>query len=823
MRANVRNATTEPGVAPAVGRGRWRWRRTWALACAVAGASPAVAFVVLHALMPSDGAHLRPGASALAERGAVVSPLGREGGALQEGDLVVAVGGVPLPQFALRLVGGAAPDGAAARGAEPGLADRVAAVRAAWRSGGPLAYDVVRDGAPLRLEVALGPHPLGAVVARTWGTILFALVNLLVLAVVFARRPDHPPAQVLFAGAGALIGATAWSFGLHLGDLVGGTGFWLFQLATVVAFGAYWTSVAHFAAVFPTPLPVARRRSFAPVLYGASLLVVLAHGAVLWARTPDPFARIAGVGAFTGAHAAAFLALALAATFVQYRRSLGAARAQIRWVVLAAWVAGVAGLGLYLLPPLLGAAPVSPNAIGILATAFPIGVAVAVLHHRLFDIDAILNRALVYGALTLAIGAAYVAVVTVLGGAVQVRGGALAGLVAAGVVAILVQPLRTAVQRGVDRLMYGQRDDPAAVLRRLGERLEATLAPDAVLPTLVATVADALRLPYVAIELATAGRVRTAAAFGRPRWPSQRFPLGYRGEPLGHLIVEPRGVDEAFSDGEVALLETIARQAGVAAYALRATEALRRSRERLVAAREEERRRLRRDLHDGVGPALAGLALKLDAASNVVARDADAARRLLHELRGEVEGAITDLRGVVHALRPPALDDLGLVAALREQARARSVGGLVVDLEVPDALPPLPAAVEVAAFRIAQEALTNVVRHASARRCRIVLAVDDALTVTVEDDGVGIARGTPRAGAGPDAESGARSPALEASGVGLSSMRERAVELGGDFAIGMRAGGGTRLVARLPLGTPELEASAAVHATPPHPPEEVPP
>ena len=781
MRAIMTAATARSGVARASGPATARWRRSLALLCAAAGALPAIAFVALHAWLPSDGAHLRPGANAVVERGVVVSPLGRAEQALREGDVVVRVGGVPLREIARGLVGGSVEAGH--ERASPG---GVGLLRYAWRAGSPIVYEVVRDGAPLRVEVALGAHPLAAVVARTWGTVLFALVNLMVVGIVFARRPDRPATQVLFAGAGALVGATAWSFGLHVGDLVLGTGFWLYQVATVVAFGAYWTSVFHFATVFPQPLALARHRAFAPALYGVSLLALAIFLPLLWARTPDPLARIAGLAPFTGAHAAVLLALALVAVAIQFRRApAGAARAQIRWVVLAAWVAGVSGLALYLLPPLLGAPAVSPNAIGILATAFPIGVAVAVLNHRLFDIDALLNRALVYGALTIGIGAAYVAVVTALGSAALVRGGVMPGLVAAGVIAILVQPLRAGVQRAVDRLMYGQRDDPAAVLGQLGERLEATLAPEAVLPTLVATVADALRLPYVAIELLADGRPRTAAAFGRPRHAAERFPLGYRGELLGHLLVEPRDTDEAFNPGEVALLETIARQAGVAAYALRTTAALRRSRERLVAAREEERRRLRHDLHDGVGPALASLTLKLDAAANVLERDPAAARALLHAVRDQVQGAIADLRGVVHALRPPALDDLGLVAALREQTRRIEHEGLGVDFVAPEGLPPLPAAVEVAAFRIAQEALTNVLRHAAARHGRVVVQLDDtALTITVEDDGVGIP---------------AAARTLSA-GVGLRSMRERAAELGGDLEVGPRPGGGTRVVARLPLG-----------------------
>lgn len=785
MRAIMTVAATLTGAARVVGRTAARWRRSVTLACAAAGALPAVVFVALHAWLPSDGAHLRPGTNAVVEHGLVVTPLGREAGTLREGDVVVGVGGVPVRDLARELVGGwvePAPE------AMPSGAREV--LRDAWRAGGPIAYDVVRDGAPLRVEVALGTHPLSAVVARTWGTVVFALVNLVVMAVVFARRPDRSATQVLFAGAGALVGATAWSFGLQVGDLVTGTGFWSYQIATVVAFGAYWTSVFHFAAVFPEPLPLARRRAFAPALYGASLLALAAYVAASWIRTPDPLARIAAIAPFTGAHAAALLALALLAAAVQFRRApAGAARAQIRWVVLAAWVAGVAGLGLYLLPPLLGAPAVSPNAIGILATAFPIGVAVAVLHHRLFDIDALLNRALVYGALSLAIGAAYVTVVTVLGSAASVWGGALPGLAAAGVVAIVVQPLRATVQRTVDRLMYGQRDDPAAVLGRLGERLEGTFAPEAVLPTLAATVADALRLPYVAIELLADGQVRTATAFGRARREPERFALGYRGEHLGHLLVEPRGPDEAFTESEIALLETIARQAGVAAYALRTTEALRRSRERLVATREEERRRLRRDLHDGVGPALASLTLKLDAASNVLERDPVAARALLHALRDQVQDAIADLRGVVHALRPPALDDLGLAGALREQLRRIEHEGLGVAFVAPERLPPMPAAVEVAAFRIVQEALTNVVRHAAARHCRVGLGIDEALTITVEDDGIGLGA------------AGRLAAGTHGAGVGLRSMRERAAELGGGLEIGPRAGGGTRVVALLPLTT----------------------
>jgi len=793
MRATV---TPAPSSAADARRARRAWRarhagRWLAVALAAAGALPGLAFLALHAARASDGAHLRPGAEAVVATGVVVSPLGRAVTPLREGDVVVAVDGVPLAALAARLVGGEA---------DPVAAERLAGLRRGWRIGATVPYAIERDGEALVLDVRLGRHPLGAAVARTWGTVVFALVQALVAALVFARRPDLPATRVLFAGAGALIGATTWSLGLQVADLVDGVGFWLYQVTTVLAFGAFWASVAHFAAVFPAPLPLARRPGFAAVLYGGSLAALAGYLVLGVLPRPDPLARLAGIGPFTGAHAAAFLALALVAVVVQFRRApAGAARAQIRWVVLAALVAGAAGLGLYLVPPLLGAAAVSPNVIGAIVTVFPLGIAIAVLAHRLFDIDRLLHRALVYGALTLGVVAAYVAAVALLGTLLRARGGWGPGLVATGLVAVLVLPLRARLQRAVDRLMYGERDDPAAVLARLGARLEDALAPEAVLPTLAATVAETLRLPYVGIELAGDVRSRPAAAHGRPQERVERWPLTYRGARLGDLVVAPRAADEPFVAAERALLATIARQAGVAAAAVRSTEDLRRSRERLVAAREEERRRLRRDLHDGVGPALASLTLKLDAAANVLERDPAAARALLAELRSQVQGAIDDLRGVVHALRPPALDDLGLRASLREQARRSEHGTLRVAFDAPEALPPMAAATEVAAFRIVQEALANVVKHARAARCWVRVEVGDGLVLVVEDDGVGPGQARVRALTAP-AASGATPVG---GGVGWTSMRERAAELGGRLEVGPRPGGGTRVTARLPLDPPE--------------------
>jgi signal transduction histidine kinase len=386
----------------------------------------------------------------------------------------------------------------------------------------------------------------------------------------------------------------------------------------------------------------------------------------------------------------------------------------------------------------------------------------------------------VYGALSASVVGLYVLLVGALGALFQSSGHLVIALLATGLAAFLIQPLRTRLQRGVNRLMYGERDDPYTVLSRLSQQLKATLVPTAVLPSIVEAIAQTLKLPYVALALAHDDRLEIAAAYGRPTGDPVQLPLIYQAEIVGQLLVAPRAPGETFTPTERRLLEDIALQAGVAAHAVRLTADLQRARERLITAREEERRRLRRDLHDGLGPQLASLTLTLAAARALLRHDMDAADMLLQELSVHTQGAIADIRRVVYALRPPALDDLGLVLALREQAAQYCQIGLQITITAPEHLPPLPAAVEVAAYRIVQEALTNVVRHAQAQTCAVCLTLDDALLVEIRDDGIGMQ---------PSGR----------SGVGLMSMRERTAELGGTYRIDSLPGQGTCIQARLPL------------------------
>jgi signal transduction histidine kinase len=330
--------------------------------------------------------------------------------------------------------------------------------------------------------------------------------------------------------------------------------------------------------------------------------------------------------------------------------------------------------------------------------------------------------------------------------------------------------------------MYGERDDPATVLIRLSQRLDSTLAPDSVLQTIVETLAQTLRLPYAAISLLDE-EPRFASTPNLPSSELIHLPLAYQTERVGELILAPRAPGESFSPADMKLINIIAQQAGIAAYTVRLNNDLQKSRERLVTAQEEERRRLRRDLHDGVGPTLASLSQRLDTAADLIESDPSRSVHLLRELKGQVKGTLAEIRRLVYALRPPVLDEFGLVSAIREHiAQYSGPGGLAITFDVTEPMPPLPAAVEVAAYRIALEAFTNIINHAQATARHIKVRTEaNCLVLEVADNGKGISGN-------------------KHTGVGLTSMRERAAELGGEYFIENIPSGGTRVGARLPLG-----------------------
>ncbi|MGI8478035.1 MAG: sensor histidine kinase, partial [Thermomicrobiales bacterium] len=415
--------------------------------------------------------------------------------------------------------------------------------------------------------------------------------------------------------------------------------------------------------------------------------------------------------------------------------------------------------------------------------ALPVTLGFAILRHRLYYVDLVINRTLLLVTMTALVIGTYVAVVVALGSLIGAQGSLPLSLLATELVAVGFQPVKQRVQGALNRLLFGDRDDPYKVLSRLGRQLESTFAPDEILPAIVRTLTEALRLPYAAVYLGGA-QPSLAAASGVPTGEAVRLPLTYQQEPVGELVVSPRASGEHFGASDRRLLADLARQIGVAAHAVRLTDDLQRSRERIVTAREEERRRLRRDLHDGLGAQLAALSIQAGALRRVISTDPDAAVTQAAELGVELRAAVADIRRLVHGLRPPALDEVGLVAALRDRATRYGTGsiqqhadgarssdrGLDVEFTARDDLSALPAAMEVAIYRIVDEALTNVMKHANATTCRVRLTHDAAIDLSIEDDGDGM------------------SPTMR-SGVGLMSMRERAEGRGGALFPASRSGG----------------------------------
>lgn len=659
--------------------------------------------------------------------------------------------------------------------------------------------------------------------ARGWTALVAVLLwGVTALAAVLIPVLGHPFANALnalvlitFATTGAVIvlyrptNAIGWIFAL-------GTLLWalgasgveyaatelarhphsLAGTAEAAVFGTWaracgWTLMVTFLLLlFPSGrLPSLRWR---PVAFCAVAYLGLWTVAALLAPTPvddrfsslrNPFGVQAASGLPTVATALSLpvLLVCAAALFRRFAKARGEERQQLKWLAYGTALPIVL-IGLVLATD-NGNLPWQQTVV-----IMPVTVGMAILRHHLWDIELVINRTLVYGALTACVVGLYILIVGVFGALLQTQRNPVLSLLAAALVAILFQPLRDRLQHGMNRLMYGERDEPYAVVARLGQRLETALAPEVVLPTIVETVTEALRLPYAAIALQQSDGLAIVAASGPATNGSLHLPLVYQNEAVGELVLAPRSAGESFTPADERLLRDLARHAGIAAHAVQLTAELRqvnidlqRSRARLVTAREEERRRLRRDLHDGLGAALTGLTFGLDTASNLLFRDPEAVRGLLQDLKTQAQAAIGDIRHLVYDLRPPILDELGLTGALREQVSHYQLDGTRVALDVPDVLPPLPAAVEVAAYRIVLEALANVVRHAQTHRCAIHLAVSgDVLTVEVRDDGVGLA---------PDYH----------AGIGMTATRERAAELGGSVTVESIPTGGTCVLALLPL------------------------
>ena len=718
---------------------------------------------------PSDGAVIAFYADAWTVDGVRVEPTAQSPGGLRSGDIVTHIAGRPIGELL-------------DRAADPGLD------RSGLDGSRPVRYTVLRAGAVTDVQVVLRPRDIGSILLDNWSVLVFTVFLQVVAGFVLWRRPDASASTALMLVACGVTGSTLpWLLGLQPSDIAQG---WPYLLYAATAGGIYmllWPAGALHLPLALAAGPPGPNRTTLALIYGVPLGAyvgglgvsrMLAPSATAWLGTWPEVQGLVIVPAIV-----AWLVLGVRG----YRASQPVVRRQMRWAMLGGVAAAIPSVTLLFVPELVTGRPLIPwSAVGVLALPLPIGLAMAILRDRLFDIDVAVNRALVYGGASLTLVVVYALSVSVIGALLPLEGGFPASLLATGLAAVVALPIRDSLQAAVNRLMYGDRDDPYRALARLGQRLESTLDPVEAPTVIVRTVAESLRLPWVALRFGPAGRDRTIAHGRRPPGEPIAVPLLYGAEVVGDLLVAPRSSSEPLSAADRALLEALARQAGVAVHAVSLTLDLIHSRERLVAAREEERRRIRRDLHDGLGPTLAAIGMRAEVAADLAEHDPAAAAQVLGEMREDVHGALADIRRLVDALRPPALDELGLVGAL--QAQAERMGGPRLDVAGSGDLPVLPAAVEVAAYRIASEAMTNAARHAGATSCTVRISAPragpgsgPALELEIRDDG----RGLPAAGIRP--------------GIGLGSMRERAAEVGGTCRIEAMPAGGTRVFARLPL------------------------
>ena len=489
---------------------------------------------------------------------------------------------------------------------------------------------------------------------------------------------------------------------------------------------------------------------------------------------PPRFDFVVGVLAIS-ALAVSMIALAVAVAGLVHRWRSGGEfeRQQLLWFS-AAFAAPLVFI------PFIATSVVEPWMFALVTIPVPAATGVALMQRRLYDVQLVVSRTLTYVLLSAAVAGLYAVTVGGVGALLRERGAPWLPWVAAGVVAVSFAPLRNALQQAVNRMTYGQWSQPADVLAATGRRLAYATDVPGLLGTLAEELGTGLGLGYVEICDRDGRRL---ASYGSPGQACDELPLTAYGAPVGAL----RWSRQRLRAKDRRLLEDLAHQLGGVVHAASLFDTIREAQERLVLAREEERRRVRRDLHDGLGPSLAGLTLQVDTLRNRVgAPGLDVDAELLR-IRAGIQATVVDVRRIVEGLRPPALDELGLAGAVEQLVARTATPAVAVEVDVP-ALPPIPAGVEVAVYRVAQEALTNVVRHARATRAHIrVTLQDNTVTLRVTDNGSGEV--APRAG-----------------GVGLTSMRERAEEISGALEITPVPGRGTTVELRLPVSpVPQVE------------------
>ena len=641
------------------------------------------------------------------------------------------------------------------------------------------------------------PQPATAFAFRGYGlplSIVFTAAGVLVAS----RVPANPIGWLLLAaGAGTAIQELAQQYAIYgLLDSPGSV-----PGADIAAWIPEWIWIPFMAAIalyiplfYPDGHLPSRRWVWVAVLGG----IAAAIGTVCFALTPGPLEGFLGQqnpfgieGAdwirTVGDVAMLFFLVALLGTVaslvVRVRRSRGDERQQLKWLALSIAVLGVSfliGVPYWTLSGTGTSLDFVENLVVLGLAGVPIAIGISILKYRLYDIDVVINKAVVYGTLAAFITIVYVAIVVGVGALVGSGGNAVLSAVAAAVIAVAFQPARRRAQRLANRVVYGHRATPYEVLSGFSERLADTYSIEDVLPRLARVLADGVGATRVAISLGSGVRERTVASYpDRPEaiGDERVFEVRHQGELLGRIALA-MPPNESLVPAQEKLVADVATQAGLVLRNAALIEDLRASRQRLVAAQDEERRRIERNIHDGAQQQLVALAVKLKLTDTLVGTDEERAHAMLADLQVETSQALEDLRDLARGIYPPLLADKGLAAALQSQARKSSVP---VSIE-PDGIGRYPQEAEAAVYFSCLEALQNVSKYAEASSATIRLAQSNGtLTFEVIDDGIGF------------------DPVTASRGSGLQGIADRLAALGGTVDVRSTPGDGTTVAGSIPI------------------------
>jgi signal transduction histidine kinase len=518
-----------------------------------------------------------------------------------------------------------------------------------------------------------------------------------------------------------------------------------------------------------------------------------------WKPLVDVATGLAGAVVFFGAF------LCVLSLVMRYRRAEGDERQQIRWLLYVGAVAAaipVVGLLASGIRDLAGVQVSEDNDpignigfilfFGAILLGIPAACGISILRYRLYDLDVVVKKTVVFGALALFISAVYLVAVFVLGAVVTDQASSTVSFAAGAAAAVAFQPLRAWARRLADRLVYGGRATPYEVLSEFSDRLADTYSTDDVLPRMASLLGTSSGATEARVWLLLGGVLSPAAAWPQdltptsslpmvgqelPEMPGDAYPVRHHGDVLGAFTLAMPSNDP-MNPAKARLVDDLAAQAGLVLRNVRLLEELRASRRRIVEAQDERAKKLERDIHDGAQQQLVALTVKLRLTQGLVRKDVAKAEGMLADLQSETQGALEDLRDLARGIYPPLLADKGLGAALEAQARKAAVPTTVES----DGIGRYPQEVESAVYFCTLEALNNVAKYAEASRVEISLAqLDDRLMFTVTDDGVGF-----------DADT-------KAHGTGLQGMRDRLDAIAGKLAVESAPGHGTTITGTVPV------------------------